>query len=136
MNAQPTRPFAITLLGALAFVALGLSVLHFLQALGIIPYFIGAISFRDFSLWYALMWALMVWVWWWVGRAILMQDPSAWLFLLLISGFNLIFVFVTVIFSPSATTDLSVSFLLNLAIFGYTLLPSTKRTFGVDERSS
>ena len=136
MNVQPTRPFAITLLGALAFVALGLSVLHFLQALGIIPYFIGAISFRDFSLWYALMWALMIWVWWWVGRAILMQDPSAWLFLLLVSGFNLIFVFVTVIFSPSATTDLSVSFLLNLAIFGYTLLPSTKRTFGVDERSS
>ena len=136
MNVHPTRPFAITLLGALAFVALGLSVLHFLQALGIIPYFIGAISFRDFSLWYALMWALMIWVWWWVGRAILMQDPSAWLFLLLVSGFNLIFVFVTVIFSPSATTDLSVSFLLNLAIFGYTLLPSTKRTFGVDERSS
>jgi hypothetical protein len=136
MNVQPERPFAITLLGALAFVALGLSVLHFLQALGIIPYFIGAISFRDFSLWYALMWALMVWVWWWVGRAILMQDPSAWLFLLLVSGFNLIFVFVTVIFSPTATTDLSVSFLLNLAIFGYTLLPSTKRTFGVDERRS
>jgi hypothetical protein len=131
-----SRPIGATILAVLASVALLLAIVHFLQALGIVPYFIGAVSFRDFSLWYALMWALMVWVWWWVGRAILMQDPSAWLFLLLISGFNLIFVFVTVIFSPTATTDLSVSFLLNLAIFGYTLLPSTKRTFGVDERPS
>jgi hypothetical protein len=131
VNEQPSRPFGVTLLGALAFVALVLAIIHFLQALGILQYFIGPVSFRDFSLWYALMWALMIWVWWWVGRAILMQDPSAWLFLILVSGFNLLFVFVTVIFTPTATTDLSVNFLLNLAIFGYTLLPSTKRMFGV-----
>jgi hypothetical protein len=132
VNEQPTRPFGVTLLGALAFVALVLAIIHFLQALGILQYFIGPVSFRDFSLWYALMWALMIWVWWWVGRAILSQDPSAWLFLILVSGFNLLFVFVTVIFTPTATTDLSVNFLLNLAIFGYTLLPSTKRMFGVE----
>jgi hypothetical protein len=132
VNEQPSRPFGVTLLGALAFVALVLAVIHFLQALGILQYFIGPVSFRDFSLWYALMWGLMIWVWWWVGRAILMQDPSAWLFLILVSGFNLLFVFITVIFTPTATTDLSVNFLLNLAIFGYTLLPSTKRMFGVE----
>jgi hypothetical protein len=78
------------------------------------------------------MWALMIWVWWWVGRAILMQDPSAWLFLMLVSGFNLLFVFITVIFTPTATTDLSVTFLLNLAIFAYALMPSTKRQFRVE----
>jgi hypothetical protein len=132
VNEQPTRPIGVTVLGALAFVALVLAIIHFLQALGILQYFIGPVSFRDFSLWYALMWGLMIWVWWWVGRAILMQDPSAWLFLILVSGFNLLFVFVTVIFTPTATTDLSVNFLLNLAIFGYSLLPSTKRMFGVE----
>ena len=117
MNEQPSRPFAVTLLGALAFVALVLAIVHFLQALGILQYFVGPVSFRVFSPWYALMWALMIWVWWWVGRAILIQDPSAWLILLLVSGFNLVFVFVTVAFTPTATTDLSVNFLLNLAIF-------------------
>jgi hypothetical protein len=132
MNEPTTRPFGVTVLAILAFVALVLSIIHFLQALGILQYYIGAVSFRDFSLWYSLMWALMIWVWWWVGRAILMQDPSAWLFLLLVSGFNLLFVFVTVIFTPTATTDLSVTFLLNLAIFGYALMPSTKRLFRVE----
>jgi hypothetical protein len=132
MNEPTTRPFGITVLAVLAFVALVLAIIHFLQALGILQYFVGPVSFRDFSLWYALMWALMIWVWWWVGRAILMQDPSAWLFLMLVSGFNLLFVFITVIFTPTATTDLSVTFLLNLAIFGYALMPSTKRQFRVE----
>jgi hypothetical protein len=132
MNEPTTRPFGITVLAVLAFVALVLAIIHFLQALGILQYFVGPVSFRDFSLWYALMWALMIWVWWWVGRAILMQDPSAWLFLMLVSGFNLLFVFITVIFTPTATTDLSVTFLLNLAIFAYALMPSTKRQFRVE----
>jgi hypothetical protein len=126
------RPLGVTILAALASVALVLSIVHLLQALGIVPYFIGQISIRDFNLWYVLLWALMIWVWLWVVRALMVMDPSAWLFLLIVSGFNLIFDFFTMISTPTTNTDLTVSFLLNLIIFGYTILPTTKQSFGVE----
>ena len=119
-------------LAALASVALVLSIVHLLQAIGILPYFIGPISIRDFNLWYVLLWGLMIWVWLWVVRALLVMDPSAWLFLLIVSGFNLMFDFFTMISTPTTNTDLTISFLLNLVIFGYTMVPSTKRSFGIE----
>jgi hypothetical protein len=126
------RPLGVTILAALASVALVLSIVHLLQAIGIIPYFIGQISIRDFNLWYVLLWGLMVWVWLWVVRALLVMDPSAWLFVLIVSGFNLTFDFFTMISTPTTTTDLTISFLLNLVIFGYAMVPSTKRAFGIE----
>ena len=126
------RPLGVTILAALASVALVLSIVHLLQAIGILPYFIGPISIRDFNLWYVLLWGLMVWVWVWVVRALLVMDPSAWLFLLIVSGFNLMFDFFTMISTPTTNTDLTISFLLNLVIFGYTMVPSTKRSFGIE----
>ena len=127
-----SRPIGVTFLAALASVALLLAIIHLLQALAILPYFIGPIAIRDFNLWYVLMWGLMIWVWLWVVRALLVMDPSAWLFLLIVSGFNLMFDFLTMISSQTTNTDLSVSFILNLVIFGYTMLPGTKRAFGVE----
>jgi hypothetical protein len=126
------RPLGVTILAALASVALVLSIVHLLQAIGILPYFIGPISFRDFNLWYVLLWGLMIWVWLWVVRALLVMDPSAWLFLLIVSGFNLMFDFFTMISTPTTNTDLTISFLLNLVIFGYAMVPSTKRSFGIE----
>ena len=126
------RPLGVTILAALASVALVLSIVHLLQAIGILPYFIGQISIRDFNLWYVLLWGLMVWVWLWVVRALLVMDPSAWLFVLIVSGFNLTFDFFTMISTPTTTTDLTISFLLNLVIFGYAMVPSTKRSFGIE----
>jgi hypothetical protein len=126
------RPLGVTILAALASVALVLSIVHLLQAIGILPYFIGPISIRDFNLWYVLLWGLMIWVWLWVVRALLVMDPSAWLFLLIVSGFNLMFDFFTMISTPTTNTDLTISFLLNLVIFGYAMVPSTKRSFGIE----
>ena len=126
------RPLGVTILAALASVALVLSIVHLLQALKILPYVIGPIAIRDFNLWYVLLWGLMIWVWLWVVRALLVMDPSAWLFLLIVSGFNLMFDFFTMISSPTTTTDLTISFLLNLVIFGYAMVPSTKRSFGIE----
>ena len=126
------RPLGVTILAALASVALVLSIVHLLQAIGILPYFIGPISIRDFNVWYVLLWGLMIWVWLWVVRALLVMDPSAWLFLLIVSGFNLMFDFFTMISTPTTNTDLTISFLLNLVIFGYTMVPSTKRSFGIE----
>jgi hypothetical protein len=125
------RPIGVTILAGLAAVAMALAVVHLLQAIGLLPYFFGSIAIRDFNIWYALMWGLMVWVWAWVVRALLDMDPSAWFFLLVVSGFNLMFDFFAIIGAPTATTDLSVSFLVNGLIFAYTLMPGTKRAFGL-----
>jgi hypothetical protein len=127
-----SRPLGVTLLAALASVALILAIIHFLQALKILPYFVGPIAIRDFNLWYVLLWGLMIWVWLWVVRALLAMDPSAWLFVLIVSGFNLIFDFFTMIAATETYTDLTVSFILNFVIFGYSMMPSTKRAFGVE----
>jgi hypothetical protein len=126
------RPIAVTVLAVLACVALALAIVHLLQALGIVPYVIGQNYVHDFSLWYVLMWALMIWIWVWVIQALWSVNPEAWLFLLIVSGFNLTFDFINMIFTPTATTDLSASFILNLVIFGYTLMPRTKRAFGIE----
>jgi len=125
------RPIGVTILAVLAGVALVLSVVHFLQALGILPYFVVQVGIRDFNLWYVLVWGLLIWVWAWVVQALWIVDPSAWLFLLIVSGFNMMFDFFNMVASTQATTDLSLSFLTNLVIFGYTLLPSTRRAFGM-----
>jgi len=126
------RPLGATILAVLAGVALLLAIVHLLQALGIVPYLIGPVAVRDFSLWYVLLWGLMVWVWLWVIEAPWTVRPEAWLFLLIVSGFNLLFDFITIAFSTMTTTDLSASFILNGIIFAYTLLPSTKRGFSVE----
>ena len=126
------RPLGATILAVLAGVALLLAIVHLLQALGIVPYFIGPIAFRDFSLWYVLLWGLMIWVWLWVVEALWTVRPEAWLFLLIVSGFNLLFDFITMAFSSTTTTDLTASFILSGIIFGYALLPSTKRGFNVE----
>ena len=126
------RPLGATILAVLAGAALLLAIVHLLQALGIVPYFIGPVAFRDFSLWYVLLWGLMIWVWLWVIEALWTVRPEAWLFLLIVSGFNLLFDFITMAFSSTTTTDLTASFILSGIIFGYALLPSTKRGFNIE----
>ena len=121
------RPLGATILAVLAGVALLLAIVHLLQALGILPYFVGPVAFRRLQP---------------VVRAPVGPDdlglavgrrgavdvrPEAWLFLLIVSGFNLMFDFITMAFSSTTTTDLTASFILSGIIFGYALLPSTKR---------
>jgi hypothetical protein len=131
-GATRERPIGVTILAGLAAIALVLSVLHLLQAVGLLSYFIGPIAIRDFNIWYALMWGLMIWAWAWAFRALLDMDPAAWLFLVIVSGLNLLFAFITIIGAPSPTTDVAGSFLLNLVVFGYAMTPSTKRAFGTE----
>jgi hypothetical protein len=128
------RPFVITILAILAGIAAVFAAVHFLQALGILPYFFGAFKFRDFNLWYALMWGLMVWVWVWLVRMLWNVDRQAWLFLAVIAVFNLILDTTALLFGGVGTSfsDYSVSFILNGLILLYVMLPSTKRAFDVN----
>ncbi len=128
------RPFVITILAILAGIAAVFAGVHFLQALGILPYFLGDFKFRDFNLWYALTWGLMLWVWAWLLRMLWNVDRQAWLFLAVIAVFNLILDTMALLFGGVGTSfsDYSVSFILNGLILLYVMLPGTKRAFEVE----
>jgi predicted PurR-regulated permease PerM len=126
------RPFGVTILAILAGIAAILAVIHFLQAIGLIPYMIGPIAVRGFNLWNALMWGLMIWVWTWLVKMLWDVDPQAWMFLAVISVFNLILNFVLMLGANTSFSDVSLSTIVNVLILAYVMLPSTRRAFGTD----
>lgn len=135
-SAQPVsqpvqRPFPVTLLAILAGVAAVLAAIHALQGLGIFPYVIGPVKLHSFNLWNFLMWGLMVWVYVWLVQMLWKVDPQAWLFLAVISTFNLILDFVAMLGSTTSFSDVSLSFIVNAIILLYCMLPGTKRAFGM-----
>ena len=129
MSATKSRPFGVTILviGA-AFLAF-MAVIHTLQALGILPYFISPGVSRGFSLFNAIMWGLMVWVYVWLVRMLLDMDPSAWLFLAVITIFNLILDF-TLMLGAAGWSDVSISFIVNALVLIYIMLPGVRHAFG------
>ena len=114
------RPLGATILAILAGIAAIFAGIHLLQALGIIPYFIGPASFRDFNLWNALMWGLMVWVYIWLVQMLWKVDPSAWIFLVVITIFNLILDFLGMIGTESGV-EYGWSIFLNGTVYGLDL---------------
>jgi hypothetical protein len=130
METVRQRPIGVTLLAVLAGIVAVLAGLHFLQAVGVLPYVVGPVSIRDFNLWYTLMWGLTLWVWVWLVRMLWRVEPGAWIFLVVVSSFNLMLDFVALI-GTTTVSDLSLSFLLNAAILAYALLPGTREAFNV-----
>ncbi len=126
-----SRPFGVTVLAILAGIAAVLAAVHALQSLGIFPFMIGPFSVHAFSFWSFLMWALMVWVYVWLVQMLWRVDKQAWLFLAVITVFNLILDF-TVMLGAGAWSDVSLSFILNAIILIYVMLPGVKRAFDVD----
>ena len=126
-----SRPFGVTVLAILASLAAVLAGIHALQALGIIPYFIGKFSVHAFSFWSFLMWALMVWVYVWLVQMLWRVDKQAWLFLAVITVFNLILDF-TVMLGAATWSDVSLSFIVNAIILIYVMLPGVKSAFDVE----
>jgi len=124
------RPFGVTILAILAGLAAVLAGIHALQALGLFSYVIGPFKVHAFSFWSFLMWALMVWVYVWLVRMLWQVDKSAWLFLAVITVFNLILDF-TVMLGAAEWSDVSLSFLLNAIILIYVMLPGVKDAFDV-----
>ena len=123
------RPFGITILAILTGVLALIAAIHTLQSLGILPFFIGDFSFRAFSFFNALMWGVMVWIYIWLIEMLWRVDPQAWLFMAVITAFNLILDFALMLGS-STWSDVSISFLINALILIYVMLPSTRRAFG------
>jgi hypothetical protein len=124
------RPIGVTILAILAGVAALLAAYYLLQSLGILPYSIGPYSVRGFNLWNAFMWGIMLWIWVWVVQMLWSVNPQAWLFLAVISVFNLILAFTYLISQGTTWSDVSVSFIVNGVILIYLMLPNVRRAFG------
>ncbi len=124
------RPIGVTILAGLAAVAAVLAAIHTLQFLGIIPFMLGPLSVRGFSLLYALMWGLLVWVYIWLVQMLWNVDKQAWIFLVIITIFNLSLNFMAML---GATTwqDLSLSIFVNAVILLYCMLPNVRESFAV-----
>lgn len=125
------RPFGVTILAGLATLAAVLAAIHTLQFLKIIPFVIGPVEFRTFNLFYAIMWGLLVWVYIWLVQMLWKVDRQAWVFLVIITIFNLSLDFMAML---GATTwqDLSLSLFLNAIILIYCMLPGVREAFGTD----
>jgi hypothetical protein len=124
------RPIGVTFLAVMAGVAAVLAAVHALQSLGIFPFVIGPFQVHAFSFWSFLMWALMVWVYVWLVQMLLKVDKQAWLFLAVITVFNLILDF-TVMLGQGEWSDVSLSFIVNAIILIYVMLPGVKDAFDV-----
>lgn len=126
---EKERPLGVTILAVLAGVVAVIAVYHTLQFLGILPFRIGPFSFRNFQLFGALMYILLVWVYIWLVQMLWRVDPSAWLFLVIITMFNLILAFVGMV-GAGDWTDFGWSVFLNAIILAYCMLPGVRRAFG------
>ena len=125
------RPLGVTILAILAGFAAVLGAIHVLQFLGIIPFFIGPSGYKvhAFSFWYALMYALLVWVYIWLTTMLWRVEPQAWMFLVMVTLFYLILDVFTLI-GANTWQDVSASIIVNAIILLYCMLPGVRSAFG------
>ena len=125
------RPIGVTILAIFAGIAAVLAVIHALQFLGIIPFFIGPSGYKVhyFSFWYALMYGLLFWVYIWLVRMLWRVDPAAWMFLVFITVFELMLDIFSM-FGATTWQDVSVSFIFNALVLIYVMLPGVREAFG------
>jgi len=124
------RPFGVTILAILAGVAAVLAAIHALQFLGIFPFFIGGtVPVRYVSIFTALMYGILVWIYIWLMQMLWRVEPQAWMFLVFVTVFELILDFISLL-GKSTWQDVSVSFIVCLVILLYLMLPGVRRAFG------
>jgi hypothetical protein len=123
------RPFGVTILAILAGIAAVIAIIHTLQMLHLFPIFLGPVRFFTFSVIGAILWGIMALIYIWLVRGLWNIDPSAWLFLVVISTFNLILAFISILGTTSFQAMLP-SIVINGAILIYCLLPGVKDSFG------
>ena len=123
------RPIGVTILAILAGVAAVLAAIHALQFLGIIPFFIGGtVPVRYVSIFTALMYGILVWIYIWLVQMLWRVEPQAWMFLVFVTVFELIIDFFSLL-GKSTWQDVSVSFIVCLVILLYCMLPGVRRAF-------
>src|SRR5207247_10702196 len=87
-----SRPFGITLLAIAAGIAGVIAAYHTLQYLHILPFTLGDMHFWGFDLWGAFLWGVATVLYAWITAMLWRVEPAGWLYLVLISAWNLIMV--------------------------------------------
>jgi len=128
------RPIGVTILAVVAGFMAVWALLLTLRWLGLVPWFGPGPAIRVFSLWYALLYGLLAWVYIWLTKMLWEVDPAAWLFLAVITVFNLVLNFITLIINEFGNTDtLVVSIVINALVLIYIMLPGVKEAFGTTQ---
>ncbi|HII79867.1 MAG TPA: hypothetical protein HA261_05630 [Methanosarcina sp.] len=124
------RPIGVTILAFLAALLAVLNGIATLRFLGFFP-FLGPLDIRIFNLWYALLYGLITYIWAWVARMLWQVDRQAWMFLAVITVFNLCLDFVILI-TGGSWFDVNLSVIINALILVYVMLPGVREAFGTD----
>lgn len=126
------RPFGITLLAILALVAVVVAIWRALQALGVAPITIGTMSFfvPEASWINAILWGLLALIYLWVFRMLWQVNPQGWLFVTVISIWNLTLAVIDILGGSSFDAMLPVLVVSGLILI-YCLVPGTKAAFEI-----
>ena len=124
------RPIGVTILAAFAVLLAILNAIATLRFLGFLP-FLGVFDQRIFSLWYALLYGLLTYIWVWVAKMLWEVDRQAWTFLAVISVFNLCLSFVVLV-TDGSWYDVNFTVIVNALILIYIMLPGVREAFGTD----
>ena len=124
------RPVGVTILAFLAVLLAFLNAIAMLRFLGFLP-FLGVLDVRIFNFWYALMYGLLAYVWAWVAQMLWQVDRQAWLFLAVITVFNLCLAFVVLV-TGGSWYDINVTVIVNTLILIYIMLPGVRDAFVTD----
>jgi hypothetical protein len=129
MATTSQRPIGITIIAVLAGVAAVVAAFHTLQYLHLLPFTLGPVAFWGFDLWGAILWGLTTLVWVWVVVQLWNVNPQGWMFVILISGFNLILAVISLV-GGTSIADLALDIIVNAVIFLYCWTPGVKSAFG------
>jgi len=124
------RPIGVTILAFVAIVLAFLNVIVMLRFLGFLP-FLGVIEGRIFSLWYALLYGLLAYIWAWLAQMLWQMDHQAWMFLAVITIFNLCIDFVVLV-TGGTWYDVNLSVIVNALVLIYIMLPGVRGAFRTD----
>lgn len=123
------RPIGVTILAFFAVFLAFLNAIAALRFLGFLPS-LGPIEGRIFNLWYALLYGLLAYIWVWLAQMLLQVDKEAWIFLAVISVFNLCINFVLLV-TGGSWYDVNVSVIVSVILLIYIMLPGVRRAFRV-----
>lgn len=125
------RPIGVTILTFVAVFLAFINAIAMLRFLGFLPYLGTVVGIRVFNFWYALLYGLLAYIWAWVAHMLWQVDKQAWVFLAVITVFNLCLSFVVLV-TGGSWYDVNFTVLVNTLILIYIMLPGVREAFGAD----
>ena len=124
------RPIGVTIIAVFVALAGLLAALVALQWLGLFPWMGPGPDVRTFNLWYALMYGLLAYIYIWVFQMLWTLNESGWIFVAVITIFDLILGLITMVGGGFVPTVVTAKFVLDALILIHIMLPGTRRAFG------